>query len=117
MNAPIQYAIANAAMTAIPATKNTMKRRTIERSAISEGSVGTGGGAIPRLYTRALMSTTLSESSTGPLRAAIVAVQLPDADDEAFAASVAELHRLGRTLGVEVVATLTQRRPSLHAGR
>jgi GTPase len=62
------------------------------------------------------MSTSLSENPNGPRRAAIVAVQLPDADDEAFGASVAELHRLGRTLGVEVVATVTQRRPALHAG-
>jgi GTP-binding protein HflX len=62
------------------------------------------------------MSTLPSENQTGPLRAAIVAVQLPDADDDAFEASVAELKRLGHTLGVEVVATLTQRRPSLHAG-
>jgi GTP-binding protein HflX len=54
------------------------------------------------------------QDPTRPLRAAVVAVQLPDADDDSFAASVAELHRLGRTLGVEVVATLTQRRPSLH---
>jgi len=61
------------------------------------------------------MSTSLSESQPGRLRAGIVAVQLPDVDDEAFAASVAELHRLGRTLGVEVVATVTQRRPSLDA--
>ena len=50
------------------------------------------------------------------LRAALVAVQLPDVDDAAFAASVAELHRLGRTLGVEVVETITQKRPSLAAG-
>ena len=62
------------------------------------------------------MSTPLSENSTGPLRAAVVAVQLPDADDDAFAASVAELRRLGHTLGVEVVATVTQKRASLHAG-
>jgi GTPase len=61
------------------------------------------------------MSTSSSENQTGPLRAAIMAVQLPDTDDEAFAASVAELDRLGRTLGVEVVTTVTQRRPSLHA--
>ncbi|HVV16810.1 MAG TPA: GTPase HflX [Polyangia bacterium] len=59
--------------------------------------------------------STSSENQAAPLRAAIVAVQLPDADAETFAASVAELHRLGRTLGVEVVATLTQRRPSLDA--
>ncbi|HVR64633.1 MAG TPA: GTPase HflX [Polyangia bacterium] len=62
------------------------------------------------------MSTSSSDNPNGPRRAAIVAVQLPDVDDEAFAASVAELHRLGRTLGVQVVATVTQRRPSLHAG-
>jgi GTP-binding protein HflX len=70
----------------------------------------------PPIYFRPPMSTPALENQTGPLRAAIVAVQLPDADDDAFAASVAELHRLGRTLGVEVVATLTQRRPSLHPG-
>jgi GTP-binding protein HflX len=59
--------------------------------------------------------TAIFEDS-GPVRAAIVAVQLPDADDDAFAASIAELHRLGRTLGVDVVATVTQRRPTLHVG-
>ena len=57
------------------------------------------------------MST--SDSPPVPLRAAIVAVQLPDVDDRAFAASLAELHRLGRTLGVAVVATITQRRQAL----
>jgi GTP-binding protein HflX len=43
-------------------------------------------------------------------------VQLPDVDDRAFEASVAELHRLARTLGTDVVATVTQRRESLHVG-
>src|SRR3954454_15209593 len=57
---------------------------------------------------------SITDNPTIPLRAAIVAVQLPDADDDAFAASIAELHRLGRTLGVDVVATVTQRRQSLH---
>ena len=37
-------------------------------------------------------------------RAALVAVQLPDADDTAFASSVAELGRLARTLGLDVDA-------------
>ena len=46
-------------------------------------------------------------------RAALVAVQLPDADDTAFASSVAELGRLARTLGLDVVATVTQKRSSL----
>ena len=49
-------------------------------------------------------------------RVALVAVQLPDADDQAFAASIAERVRLGRTLGVEMVATVTQRRRARAAG-
>lgn len=56
------------------------------------------------------------ETSEGPVRAVLVAVQLPDVDDVAFRSSVTELGRLARTLGLEVAATLTQRRPSLHAG-
>ncbi len=56
----------------------------------------------------------MSDSSPVPLRAAVVAVQLPGVDDQAFAASIAELRRLGRTLGVNVVATVTQRRKTLH---
>src|SRR5205814_10129090 len=70
-------------------------------------------GATHRLYLPPPMST--SDSSPTPMRAALVAVQLADVDDEAFAASVAELHRLGRTLGVTVVASVIQRRASLHA--
>src|SRR3954467_13237204 len=57
---------------------------------------------------------SITDNPSIPLRAAIVAVQLPDADDDAFAASIAELHRLGRTLGVNVGATGTQPRQSLH---
>jgi GTPase len=56
----------------------------------------------------------MSDSPSVPLRAAVVAVQLPGVDDRAFAASIAELRRLGRTLGVDVVATVTQRRKTLH---
>jgi GTPase len=55
----------------------------------------------------------VSDEPPEPVRAALVAVQLPDVDDAAFASSIAELHRLGRTLGVEVVETVTQRRASL----
>src|SRR5437868_5896709 len=60
------------------------------------------------------MSTSASDGTPAPIRAALVAIQLPGVDDAAFSASVAELHRLGRTLGVEVVATVTQQRSSLH---
>ena len=58
---------------------------------------------------------TLDEAAA-PLRAALVAVQLPGVDDAAFAASIAELGRLGRTLGVDVVDLVTQKRDSLAAG-
>jgi GTPase len=51
-----------------------------------------------------------------PVRAVLLAIQLPDVDDAAFAASIAELGRLGRTLGVEVAATMTQRRRTLDPG-
>ncbi|HEY6476850.1 MAG TPA: GTPase HflX [Polyangia bacterium] len=56
----------------------------------------------------------MSDSPLVPLRAAVVAVQLPGVDAPSFAASLAELRRLGRTLGVNVVATVTQRRKTLH---
>ncbi len=46
----------------------------------------------------------------------VVAVQLHGVEDGAFASSVAELHRLARTLGLSVAATITQRRSSFHAG-
>jgi GTPase len=56
------------------------------------------------------------EGDPGPQRAVLVAVQLHDVDDVAFAASVAELHRLARTLGLTIAATITQRRRAFHAG-
>ena len=62
------------------------------------------------------MSERSYETKPEQPRAALVAVQLPDVDNVAFASSVAELNRLAKTLGVEVVATVTQRRAALHAG-
>jgi GTP-binding protein HflX len=49
-------------------------------------------------------------------RAVLVAVQLPDADDAEFAASVAELRGLAKTLGLQVAGTCTQRRATFEAG-
>jgi GTP-binding protein HflX len=43
----------------------------------------------------------------------LVAVQLPDVDDVAFDSSVRELGRLARTLGLDAVQTVTQRRSAL----
>jgi GTPase len=58
----------------------------------------------------------LFEQESEPLRAVLVAVQVQGVTDATFAASVAELHRLARTLGLTVAATVTQRRTSFHAG-
>jgi GTP-binding protein HflX len=46
----------------------------------------------------------------------LLAVQRPDADDAAFADSLAELRRLAKTLGLEVTGTCTQRRPAFDPG-
>ena len=62
------------------------------------------------------MSEKIFDAATGPVRAAVVAEQLPGVDDTAFTASVTELGRLGRTLGVDVVELVTQKRDSLAAG-
>jgi GTP-binding protein HflX len=51
-----------------------------------------------------------------PRRAVLVAVQTPDTRDDEFAESLAELRRLGHTLGLTVVDTVLQSRDSLHAG-
>ncbi len=48
--------------------------------------------------------------------AVALGVQLPGVSDEEHAASLVELARLGKTLGVDVVARVTQRRPKLHPG-
>src|SRR5262249_6697922 len=47
--------------------------------------------------------------------AVLVSVQLPGVDDVQHAADLAELGRLVHTLGYDVVATITQRRPALEA--
>jgi GTP-binding protein HflX len=58
----------------------------------------------------------LFEEEAEPMRAVLVAVQVQRVDDAAFAASLAELHRLARTLGLVPTATITQRRTSFHPG-
>ena len=56
----------------------------------------------------------MTSSSLG--RAVLVGVQLPGVSDEEHAGDLAELRRLVRTLGYEVVGTISQRRESLAAG-
>jgi GTP-binding protein HflX len=48
-------------------------------------------------------------------RAVVLGVQLPGVGDEAFESSLRELERLGDTLGLQVVARVTQRRDALAA--
>jgi GTP-binding protein HflX len=50
--------------------------------------------------------------SDGP-RAVVVGVQLPGVDDREHQSSLDELERLTRTLGLQVIARITQTRPSL----
>jgi GTPase len=50
-------------------------------------------------------------------RAVAVAVQLPGVDDAELASSLAELTRLAKTLGLDVIGQVTQRRRSLAAGK
>ncbi len=51
----------------------------------------------------------------GRPRAVVVGVQLPGVDDSDFESSLAELERLGATLGLRVVGRVTQRRAALAA--
>jgi GTP-binding protein HflX len=51
----------------------------------------------------------MSTSSSDRPAAVLVAVQLPEVDDETHAADLAELRRLVNTLGFEVIATVSQR--------
>jgi GTP-binding protein HflX len=59
---------------------------------------------------------TIYEQESGPRRAVLVAVQLPSMEDGLFGSSLEELHRLARTLGLQVAAKVTQKRRTLHAG-
>jgi len=49
-------------------------------------------------------------------RAVLLGVQLPGVSDDDFAASLGELARLGKTLGIEIVGRVTQRRARLAPG-
>ncbi len=51
-----------------------------------------------------------------PKRAIVAAVQLPDVSDQELGESLTELKRLARTLGLDVVGTVTQRRDAFDAG-
>jgi GTP-binding protein HflX len=60
------------------------------------------------------MASTSDRQAQGPRpRAAVLGVQLPDVADDEFEASLRELERLANTLGLHVVARVTQRRSAL----
>ena len=69
-----------------------------------------------RVFYTPLPMPSPHKAESGPPRAVLVAVQLHGVDDASFGSSVAELNRLARTLGLTVVATITQRRHSFHTG-
>ena len=56
---------------------------------------------------------TLSSTRPERPRAVLLGVQLPDVGDEEFASSLGELARLAKTLGLDVVGRVTQRRSRL----
>src|SRR5438045_2432540 len=53
------------------------------------------------------------ETKSPDPRAILVGIQLPGVDDVAYAASIEELGRLVKTLGYEVVSTMSQKRDAL----
>jgi GTP-binding protein HflX len=55
------------------------------------------------------------ETAQNPPRAVVAAVQLPTVTDAEFEASLTELRQLAKTLGFEVVNTITQNRTSFDA--
>ena len=61
------------------------------------------------------MSSPLSLPAGARLRAVLVGVQLPELSDDQVEASLDELARLCTTLGLDPVARITQRRPSIGA--
>ncbi|MDH4174747.1 MAG: GTPase HflX, partial [Betaproteobacteria bacterium] len=52
------------------------------------------------------------ELAQKPPRAVVAAVQLPSVGDAEFEASLIELRQLAKTLGFDVVHTITQKRAS-----
>src|SRR6202165_2365369 len=58
----------------------------------------------------------IMETKSPVPRAILVGVQVPDVDDVAHAASIEELGRLVKTLGYEVVGTMSQKRDEIGGG-
>src|SRR3954464_14410244 len=63
-------------------------------------------------------TSSISKLTAGAERppAVVVAVQLPGVTDDELASSIAELERLAKTLGLEPIGGITQRRAKLASG-
>ncbi|HVN39077.1 MAG TPA: GTPase HflX, partial [Myxococcota bacterium] len=62
------------------------------------------------------MRSAMADVSRSRPRAVLLGVQLSSVEDGAFGSSLDELARLGKTLGMEVVGRVTQKRPRLDPG-
>src|SRR5947207_2878987 len=62
------------------------------------------------------MAYSFTENTDQRLTAVVVAVQLPGTTDGELESSLSELERLARTLGLDPVARITQRRGKLAPG-
>ncbi len=71
------------------------------------------GFSTPRDRRRDMCYLQSMETKSPIPRAILVGVQVPSVDDVAHAASLAELGRLVKTLGYEVVATVSQKRAAI----
>src|SRR5215470_17211995 len=58
----------------------------------------------------------MADATRSRPRAVLLGVQLPSVDDGPFRSTLDELARLGKTLGMEVVGRVTQKRPRLDPG-
>src|SRR5216684_425168 len=61
-------------------------------------------------------TSSIMETKPPVPRAILVGVQIPSVDDSAHAASLEELGRLVKTLGYEVVGTISQKRDGIDGG-
>src|SRR5664279_6308987 len=61
-------------------------------------------------------TSSIMETKPPVPRAILVGIQFPSVDDVAHAASIEELGRLVKTLGYEVVGTISQKRDAIDGG-
>jgi len=59
---------------------------------------------------------SIMETNPPAPRAILIGIQVPSIDDVAHAASIEELGRLAKTLGYEVVGTVSQKRDEIDGG-